>query len=60
MQSPKIYDDILPEFWGTFKKQKTEAQPAQKPRERTRTFSGFFNTVDPNQLEIYRAIDMAG
>lgn len=60
MQSAKFFDDILPEFWGIFKKQNAETQPAQKPIERTRTVSNLFKTLDPKQLEVYRAIDLAG
>ncbi len=60
MPYSRYFDDILPEFWGMFKKQKAEPQPSPKPAERPRSISNFFQTLDPKQLEIYRAIDMAG
>ncbi|GAB4438233.1 MAG: hypothetical protein Kow0031_20090 [Anaerolineae bacterium] len=62
MQNNRYFDDILPEFWGMFKKRNNEpdSAPEAAPRPRTRTMSNLFQTVEPRQLEIYRAIDMAG
>lgn len=60
MQQHKYFDDILPESWGLFKKQKAETESSPKPATRTRTVSDLFQTLDPKKLALYRAIDMAG
>ena len=60
MQAGIYFDDILPEFWDRTKNFKSETPPPQTTKNRIRTISDFFQKFDAKQLDIYRAIDLAG